>query len=201
MIPSRVFFVTRKRLTSTWQCTTFVFPPRLKWSGVRLRRTSRCRLLPAVYISTGFGVKLSLTPFVRDVLVRFKVPPSQLTLRPWRTVLGFEALRAAFAPDTYGVEEFCATHNVMTKTHQDARSFVPRSGCDGSIINLVGSDHGWHDTIIRVSGPWEAVQAKDRGRVLTMWNRGPVPKGGAPLPNEMYERVKKLYRLNYDYRN
>ena len=121
MIPSRVFFVTRKRLTSTWQCTTFVFPPRLKWSGVRLRRTSRCRLLPAVYISTGFGVKLSLTPFVRDVLVRFKVPPSQLTLRPWRTVLGFEALRAAFAPDTYGVEEFCATHNVMTKTHQDAR--------------------------------------------------------------------------------
>ena len=47
-----------------------------------------------------------MTLFVCDVLVHFKIPPSQLTLGAWRPVLGFEALCAAFAPATYEVEEF-----------------------------------------------------------------------------------------------
>ena len=42
---------------------------------------------------------------------------------------------------------------VMWKSHQDAGSFVPWSGCDKLIINLVDSDHGWRDTVICVSGP------------------------------------------------
>jgi len=58
----------------------------------------------------------------------------------WRTILGFEALCAFFVLDAYEVEEFYATY-VMRKSHQDARSFVPRSGCDRLIINLVDSDH------------------------------------------------------------
>ena len=36
------------------------------------------------------GVKLPMTLFVRGVLAYFKVPPSQLTPRAWRTVLGFK---------------------------------------------------------------------------------------------------------------
>ena len=87
------------------------------------------------------GVKLPMTPFVRDVLVHFKVPPSQLTLGAWQNVLGFEALCFAFTPATYGVEEFSAVC-VIRKSHQDARSFVPRSRCDMLIINQVNSDHG-----------------------------------------------------------
>jgi len=78
-------------------------------------------------------MKLSLTPFVHNVLARFKIPPSQLTVGAWRTVLSFEALCVSFASDAYGVEEFCATY-VMRKSHQDAHSF-PQSGCDMLIIN------------------------------------------------------------------
>jgi len=47
------------------------------------------------------------------------------------------------------------------------------------IINLVDNDHGWRDTVIRDSGPWEAALAKDRGRLSIAWNRGSLPKGSA----------------------
>jgi len=64
----------------------------------------------------------------------------------------------------------------MRKSHQDTGSFVPLSRRDRLIINLVDSDYEWRDTIIRVSGPWEDALAKDRERVPTMWNRGPLPR-------------------------
>ena len=80
------------------------------------------------------GVKLHLTPFARDVLAHFKVPPSQLT-PGCQTVLGFEALCSVFASATYGVEEFCVIY-VMRKSHQDAHSLVSWSECDG--VNATG---------------------------------------------------------------
>ena len=61
-------------------------------------------------------VKLPLTPFIQNILARFKVPPLQLTPGAWRTVLGFEALCAFFAPEAYGVEELRVTYR-MRKTH------------------------------------------------------------------------------------
>ena len=51
------------------------------------------------------GVKLPMTPFVRDVLAHLKVPYSQLTPEACQTVLGFEAFYATYAPVLYGVEE------------------------------------------------------------------------------------------------
>ena len=41
----------------------------------------------------------------------------------------------------------------------------------GLIINLVDSDHRWRDSVVRVSGPWEAALGKDHGRVPNVWNR------------------------------
>jgi len=58
-----------------------VYLPKWRWSGVRRRSMSQP---PAgsVYFHPHIlvlGVKLPMTPFVRDVLAHFKAPPSQLT--------------------------------------------------------------------------------------------------------------------------
>ena len=69
------------------------------------------------------------------------------------------------------------------------------------IINLVDNDHRWRDTVVRVSGPWKASFAKDRGCPPTVWNRGSLSERGAPIPKEMQERFQKLCRLRYDCHN
>ena len=74
------------------------------------------------------------------------------------------------------MEKFCAVY-VMRKSYQETRSLVSRSGCDKLLINLMDSDHGWRDTIVRVFEPLDVALDKDYGRVPVAWNRGPIPKG------------------------
>ena len=48
---------------------------------------------------------------------------------------------------------------VLRKTSQNVRYFVPRSGCEKIIVNMVDSDHGMQDTEIRVIDPLETESA------------------------------------------
>ena len=43
----------------------------------------------------------------------------------------------------------------MRKTNHDGHFFIPRSGYDRLIVNLVDNNYGWRDTVIRVTGPWD----------------------------------------------
>ena len=69
----------------------------------------------------------------------------------WRTVLGFEALCALIVPDVFQREVF-STAYALRKTTQDVCYFVPQSGCKKIIINMIDSDHGMRDTVVRVTG-------------------------------------------------
>ena len=94
----------------------------------------------------------------------------------WHTVLGFEALCVSSAPNSCGREDFCAIYS-MRKTNQDGHFFIPQSGCDKLIVNLVDNVHEWRDTVIRVPGPWEAASAENRVIIPTSWNNGLIFKG------------------------
>ena len=56
-------------------------------------------------------------------------------------MLGFEALCALVLLDAYQHEVFSVAY-ALRKTAQDARYFVPQSGCEEIIVNMVDSDHG-----------------------------------------------------------
>ena len=66
-------------------------------------------------------------------------------------MLRFKALYALIVPDVCRCEVFSAAY-ALKKTAQDACYFVPLSGCEKIIINMLDSDHGMRDTVIRVIG-------------------------------------------------
>ena len=161
LTPSHVFYVARRRWTSAWWRITSVWPPRLKWSGVHWRLTSHSRLLPMACTSTPrywIWGEASHDTFCSGCLGTLQGLIVNIGACP--TVLGFEALRAAFL------------------------SLFWQSGCDRLIINLVDSDHGWHDIVVHVSSPWETTLSKDYGCVSTVWNRGRTLRG-ALMPKGM----------------
>ena len=71
-------------------------------------------------------------------------------------------------------------HLFCEKDQQNGHFFIPWSGCDRLVVNLVDNDQGLHDTVIRVSDPWEDASAKNRGVISTSWNRGSISKGVCP---------------------
>jgi len=90
------------------------------------------------------GLKLPLTLFVCDVPSHLRIAPSQLS--KVASVLGFEALCALSVPDACQREVFCAA-NALRKTPQDAH-FVPQSGCEKLIVNMVDNRHGICDAMV-----------------------------------------------------
>ena len=44
---------------------------------------------------------------------------------------------------------------------------MPEGGYDKLIVNMVDSDHDMRETVVRVTGPWEARSESDRGTILT----------------------------------
>ena len=89
----------------------------------------------------------------------------------WHVVLGFEAFCNLFAADSRNVDDFSALY-VMRKTKKNGRFFAARSGLEKLIVNLADNNHGWRETVIRISGTWEAAAQKDCGVVLMAWNQG-----------------------------
>jgi len=65
-------------------------------------------------------------------------------------LLRFEALCYCFFPEACEHEEFCAIY-MMRKGHGDARTFDPQKGCDKLIVNMLNSDHGRCDFIVRIA--------------------------------------------------
>ena len=143
------------------------------------------------------ALKLLLAPFIRGVMSHFRIAPSQQSGVAWRTVIEFEAFCALSAPDAYQREVFWDAY-ALKKTLQDARFFVPRSGCEKLIMNMVDNNHNMRDTVIRVSGPWEAELEKERGASPTTWNLGPVAQ---TCSVEIEAKLRRLAAINYDHRN
>ena len=46
---------------------------------------------------------------------------------------------------------------------------------------MVDSDHSMWDTVIHVTGPWEAESVDKNGVVPTIWNLGPLSRERASL--------------------
>ena len=78
--------------------------------------------------------------------------------------------------------------------------FVSQSGCEKIIVDIMDSDHGMRDTVVRVTDPWEAESDGERGSIPTTWKLGPMAWGGT-LPSADIEAKLKLAAINYDHRN
>jgi len=59
------------------------------------------------------------------------------------------------APDACQHEVFCASY-ALRKTSQDTHFFVPQSGYEKLIVNMVDNDLCMYNTVVWVSGPWKA---------------------------------------------
>jgi len=78
--------------------------------------------------------------------------PPQLTAVAWRIVLEFEALCNLYAPEACQCEVFSAAY-LLRKTSHGTHYFTPLSGVEKLIANMIDSNHGMRDSVIRVSGP------------------------------------------------
>ena len=92
-----------------------------------------------------------MTDFIRDLLLHYRMVPSQLLAGGWHVVLSFQALCNMFFPGACRVEDFYALY-MIRRNIEDGRFFSVRSGSERLIVNLADSDHGWRDTVIRVHG-------------------------------------------------
>ena len=115
-------------------------------------------------VMLALGLRLPMTKFVRSILIFYGVSLSQLLAMTWRTVLGFEALYDLYAPETYHCKVF-STAYLLRKTTLGARYFVPHSGMEKIIVNIVESDHGMRKTVVQVSGSWDANLEDESGAI------------------------------------
>ena len=132
------------------------------------------------------GMKLPLTDLVRNVLVFFKVALPQLTVGAWRVLLTFEVLCNRFLPKACRREEFCVVY-MMRKGMVTLVPSPPQRGCDKLVVNIPDSNHGWRDSVVRITGPWEAL-AENHGRVLMSWNTRPVRQESESMSRLVQER-------------
>ena len=58
------------------------------------------------------------------------------------------------------------------------RYFFPQSGVEKIIVNMVNSDHGMQDTVVRVTGLWEAESENECGAVPVACNLNLGSYGG-----------------------
>ena len=98
------------------------------------------------------------------------------------------------------MQQFCRVENfsalyMIRKTKEGGPFFVERSSSDKLIVNLMDSDHEWHNTVIRIHGAWETVIQKDRGAILTMWNKGTLMHKELPVTEEAEETVRACFKL------
>ena len=87
------------------------------------------------------GLRLPMMKFVRIILIFYGVAPSQLLAVAWRTILGFEALCNLYTPEACHCEIFSVAY-LLRKTTLSVRCFIPQSGVEKNIVNMVDSDLG-----------------------------------------------------------
>ena len=86
----------------------------------------------------------------------------------------------------------------MKKLSPGTRSFSLRANWGKLIVNLSDSDHGWSSTIIRVSSPWVAMEAKACGGVPMTWTTSPITQGVKLTTDEFMEWANRLLNIDYD---
>ena len=138
--------------------------------------------------------------FVHGVLTHYRVAPSKLWGVAWRTVLGFKALYTLSILKSCQHKIFSAAYT-LRKTSQDAHYFVPHSECEKFIINMVDSDQGMRDIVVRVTAQWEAESEDEREAIPITWNLGLVTRGGALLSVDVEAKLRKLATINYNHHN
>ena len=111
-------------------------------------------------------------------------------------VLGFETLCVLYASEACQCEVF-STAYTLRRTIQGACYFVPQSGIEKTIVNMIDNDHDMRDTVVWVTGPWEAESEDERGAISIVWNLGPVPRGGALPTADIEAKLRKLAAINY----
>jgi len=65
-------------------------------------------------------------------------------------VLGFEALCNLYVPEACQFKVFNIAYS-LRKITQGARYFFPENGLEKLIVNMVNSDHGMRDIVVRVT--------------------------------------------------
>ena len=105
-----------------------------------------------------------MTKFIHSILIFYRVAPSQLSTVTWCTVLGFEALCDLYAFEACLCEVFNTVYSLRKTTH-GARYFASQSRVEKIIVNMVTNDHGMRDTMVQVTGPWDAKSEGECGAV------------------------------------
>ena len=52
------------------------------------------------------------------------------------------------------------------------------------------------DTVVQLTGQWEAKSKSERGTVPTTWNLGPVARGGAVMTPETEMKLQELNAID-----
>jgi len=87
---------------------------------------------------------------------------------------------------------FFSAAYALRRTSQNVRYFMPQSACDKIIVNKVNNDHYMRDTVVQLTGQWEAKLKSECGTVPTTWNLGPVARGGAVMTPETEMKLQEL---------
>jgi hypothetical protein len=98
------------------------------------------------------GVHLPLSPFIREMLTHYNMPPAQLRPGSWRVALAFEAL-CKVQSCSCDLEVFRALYQIKA-TKEGILCFSPRK--DKLITNTLASDNCWKKVFTVVSGLWES---------------------------------------------
>jgi len=90
--------------------------------------------------------------FIRSVLAFYEVASSQLSAVSWSTVLKFKARCDLYTSEACQLEVFSIAYS-LRKTIQGARYFIPQSGVEKIIVNMINNNHGIQDTVALVTNP------------------------------------------------
>jgi len=66
---------------------------------------------------------------------------------------------------------------------------VSQGGCDKLIVNMVNSDHGMRETVVRITGPLAAESESERVAVPAAWNLCPPSREASLSRSEVVEAV------------
>ena len=95
--------------------------------------------------------------------------------------------------------EVFSTAYALRRTTQGASYFVPQSRVEKIIVNMV--DHDMRDTMVWVTGLWEAELENEGGAIPVFLNLGSAPHGGALLTVNIEAKLWNLTTIKYDCRN
>ena len=66
---------------------------------------------------------------------------------------------------------------------------------------MVNNDHGMRDTVVQVTGLWEAESEDERGAVPVAWNLYYGSHGEILPTSDVEAKLRRLTTINYNNRN